>query len=123
MLLQHISERWPGLHIRTAILRHIRHKPRDLGVLARNLHMDVRILRRWLDGDYTVFRVTAWADALKTLHKYNKIKNKKKKGPRPQFDVERVQRIKEIGAHVYANRLLKESDGAFRKAAEALIDA
>ena len=117
MLLRAISDRWPGLLIRTAVKRHLRHQPQDLRVLARELRMDTRTLRKWLDEDLSAFRVTAWADYLPILEKYNK-KQKKKNNRDPS----RVARIKGIGADVYVEQLLKHSAGAFRKAAEALID-
>jgi hypothetical protein len=105
MLTRDISERWPGINFRLACQRWLAGggKPKKL---AAELHMEVETFLAWINDNDRAYVVPVNATALDVLHKYNKKEKNKKRGPKPKDNSERVQAIKEYGAHEYANQLV-----------------
>jgi hypothetical protein len=104
-MLSEISSRYPGLTLRVAFKRWLARHPQGLRELARDIGLDARDLQAWLDDDKSRFRVAANYEYLDAVIKLDN-KERKKPGPKKKLDWNNVNRIKEIGAHEYANKLL-----------------
>ena len=121
MLIRKISDRWSGLNLRNACQRWIAGGG-AVKALAESIRISQHTLLDWLNDNDRAYIVPVNASSLEVLHKYNKTKNKKKRGPNPVRS-ERVQYIKEIGAHEYARRLLRDYRISLGLAPEAPSDA